>query len=302
MIVREHDSLRAERYLRLAAAMREAVTWPIYSQTYKIDYTKLPACHFGKCRQPVWEGWNEQFVRCRRCEGCDEHKRRSWVARMVREAQHAERCWFVTLTYRDQSAFGYASVQQWLKRVRKASPPGAVLRFVCTDEAGSQTGRLHHHLLVYGNVSLRWRDLCQTWKEGFSSAKLVRSALGAARYCAKYITKSAGRIRASCGFGSGGRLARGEGEASQHEAAPHHCALSPSATATRKEGERDESTKGTTRGGEQRDGVPPPPPQRTYSGRWHVDPLGLTTELILRQWTGYHPVCIALWFHGEGPC
>ena len=62
-----------------------------------------------------------------------------------------ERAVFLTLTYDDlHLPDGPPSVrplQLFLKRLRKRSPE---LRFFCASELGGRTGRLHHHMIVFG--------------------------------------------------------------------------------------------------------------------------------------------------------
>lgn len=146
------------------------------------------------------------FVRCRQCAGCHREHRSSWCRRISTEIKTAPRTWFVTLTYRRlPNDDGYDQVQQWLKRVRKNSKER--IRYVVATEYGSRTGRLHQHLAVHGEKSLKYDHVHTTWKSGLSEARLCGTTTGdvakTARYIAKYLTKGRERVRASSGYGRG---------------------------------------------------------------------------------------------------
>ncbi len=120
--------------------------------------------------------------------------------------------------FKMSAAQGYKFVQLWLKSVRKGGSyrheregnkfqsPSRV-RYVCTAEAGDQTGRLHFHMLLmeYGPsagpwVQLRKRFLQQKWRYGHSDFKLVkdRNDRRLANYVCKYLAKSlSARVYAS---------------------------------------------------------------------------------------------------------
>lgn len=126
------------------------------------------------------------------------------------------RTWFVTLTYRHVRDYSYKSVQDWLKRLRNNT--GAYIRYIATEEFESRGRRKwnpHHHLLVHGPRSIKYRDLAQRWRNinGFVDFSLVRDAKmdhygktfknphHVYAYLAKYLLKSSGRVRASSGYG-----------------------------------------------------------------------------------------------------
>jgi hypothetical protein len=161
----------------------------------------------SSCEAPVLIGFHPAYpdglwVRCRRCRDCARSKARQWAKRTIAEIG-TRKAWFVTLTYRTGADTSYASVQRWLKRVRKS---GAKIRYIITEEYGSKTGRFHRHAIVVGDVTQR--QLRQRWEDGISQAKLVRSSRGAAWYVSKYLTKAGGKIRASGRWGRQGE-ARG---------------------------------------------------------------------------------------------
>lgn len=266
---------RSLLFVRLSESIRLALRRDWDGVAYGIDWTALQRVP-ARCNQPTWESYNEQYVRCRRCDGCLEARRREWVARMVREGTRWPRKWFVTLTHRPGVALCYSDVQTWLKRLRKRCR-GVRLRFVCTAEQGSLHGRLHYHVLLYSTVSVRWRDLCETWKSGYSTAKLVKDPKGAFRYVAKYLAKAHGKVRASLGFGKG----EIEGAAASATTPP----LESDASSSQPEGGAKLSTKPerAARGG----GAPPTRAvARVQSG---------ATSLIASSGFSGEPVCMALW-------
>lgn len=143
------------------------------------------------------------LVRCWKCPNC--RALRLWLRslRVHLEAYgHDDRVWLATLTFKEPHTDeqGYPLVQKWLKRVRKALPAGAVLRYTCVCELGSRNRRLHYHLVVYANDLVKYRSLT-CWDHGFSQFKLV-SGREATRYVLKYMGKGHGKVRSSVRLGA----------------------------------------------------------------------------------------------------
>lgn len=92
-------------------------------------------------------------------------------------------------------------VTLYLKRLREKA--GVGFRYVSVVER-HKDGYPHVHLLLHEKTEpIRHRDISSAWHCGFSNAKLVEDLTGAARYVAKYLTKSAiARVRASIDYGT----------------------------------------------------------------------------------------------------
>lgn len=155
------------------------------------------------CSTPRWQNFlTGNFVRCRRCEHCLRIRAWLWKQRMIREHNIWPRTWFVTLTYANTDNYHYKSVQDWLKRLRKAH--NTPLRYVCTTEFESKGRREinpHHHVALYCEPSMHRRDIETQWNLGHSSCRLFKPK--DAGYVAKYLVKGQERIRASNNIGNG---------------------------------------------------------------------------------------------------
>lgn len=178
-------------------------------------------------------------LRCRACEACLRQRRSDWTARATHEVSRAERTWFVTLTFNPHTRFAImldakkraGSLEIWhkssvreqqnwlrlaaqryltlyLKRLRKdvrtKRGPATLLRYMAIFEA-HQDGTPHIHMLLheYGG-GVRLREIKENWgSNGFAQASLVADGDPgrAARYCVKYLTKDAHRVRASIRYG-----------------------------------------------------------------------------------------------------
>jgi len=174
----------------------------------------------------------EMSARCRKCEGCLEHRRRLWTARALEETNVARRTWFGTLTVRPEDRFrlklkaeirarkrGWEPLAEmapsdafkkvvdehnreitlFFKRLRKES--GAPLRYLLVTEK-HKSGDPHFHCLVHeASVPVRKELLERQWPLGFSSWRLVRDAKSAFYVC-KYLSKdNETRVRASVRYG-----------------------------------------------------------------------------------------------------
>lgn len=159
-----------------------------------------------------------QYVPCGQCAKCIDYVDWTRAARIIIETRASERTWWLTLTFAQEpssEAVGYASVQKFLKRLRKSGYP---LRYAFVAEWGTEKGRLHFHALVHCGDALTKRVLQAEWPDGFSNCKLVkgtvtrgphagkRSGATAARlaeYISAYVSKGgSGRFRFSQGYGS----------------------------------------------------------------------------------------------------
>lgn len=137
-----------------------------------------------------------QAVRCRKCDGCMKMREAQWAFRAQIEFLLAERTWWLTLTYRGTIEPNYEHVKGFFKRIRKA---GHEIRYVISEERGTEKERLHWHILIHCSDTLKRRQIERCWDHGFVNARLARHA-GLGRYLAKYLAKQS-RIRASKHYG-----------------------------------------------------------------------------------------------------
>lgn len=160
---------------------------------------------------------------CTKCLPCRIQKRKEWSDRITLERQSHSCASFVTLTYRDEELHdAFADwdasrplvpnlepkhLQQWLKRIRRSVGSSNGLRFYAVGEYGSETGRPHYHIALFGfppcsNVGSRcgpmykdrissYCDPCkmvaQTWGKGNIDVGELNEQ--SASYVAGYVTK-----------------------------------------------------------------------------------------------------------------
>lgn len=142
---------------------------------------------------------------CSQCIGCRLERSRQWATRCIHEATLHDRSCFVTLTY-DQEHLpldGGLDLEHWpkfAKRLRKRFGP---FRYFQAGEYGDQTGRPHHHALIFGLdfrhdlVELRGGDpdlyrspsLEKVW--GMGACIIGNLTFESAAYVARYIIKKA---------------------------------------------------------------------------------------------------------------
>lgn len=172
---------------------------------------------------------------CRKCERCLKLRGAHWRLRMQAEISAAKRSWLVTLTasperhawldmaadmnatrrgliwaeMSDEERFRYCNaaagpeLTKYVKRLRERSP-GALRLCLVTER--HKSGRPHWHALIHeaDEAGTRHRHIKESWRWGFSDAKLVTDHRSekTAWYVAKYISKSSlSRVRASRGYG-----------------------------------------------------------------------------------------------------
>lgn len=172
---------------------------------------------------------------CRQCGKCRLIRKWQWEMRMKYETTISERTWFVTLTlsakaradmnrqvairanndrvllrererwqYQDEVMYDW--VRDYLKRCRYHFEAwgGARLRFVSVSEA-HKDGTPHMHLLMHTKANITYRLLRRAkWGHGFVDARLADAETS--EYLTKYLTKQAGRVRASQWYGDSARV------------------------------------------------------------------------------------------------
>jgi len=146
-------------------------------------------------------------LRCGQCHGCRLDKAREWALRCTHEAQLHEANCFVTLTYDDEHLpmnNGIPTLRKqdfvlFMKRLRKKRDHR--ISFFQCGEYGSNTGRPHHHALLFncdfadrylwrhsGDHALyRSQELEELWKGGH--AEIGEIGFDSASYVARYTLK-----------------------------------------------------------------------------------------------------------------
>lgn len=112
---------------------------------------------------------------CRRCNECIKARKNDWVARCMAEKSTSGEAVAIELTYRNNAdgsmpeaaqAFRYKDVEAFFNRLRQAYfreyKVRGEIRFICAGERGSQKGRVHWHLIVFGDRKFsnlgQWHD------------------------------------------------------------------------------------------------------------------------------------------------
>lgn len=156
------------------------------------------------------EGVEKLKLPCGRCVGCRLEKSRQWAMRIVLEQQMHDASCFITLTYNDEHLPTNKSLDQedvtlFLKRLRKYldTDYGKKVRYFYCGEYGSQLGRPHYHLCLFGfdfsktRKFYKWTpsgdalyidsELEKIWGKGF--CPIGSLTFDSAAYTARYILK-----------------------------------------------------------------------------------------------------------------
>lgn len=126
---------------------------------------------------------------CGRCLPCRINAKIIWVNRMVLESLTHDQNTFVTLTYEntpDGSTLAPNDTKKFLKRLRN-NLPGTRFRYFLVGEYGTETGRPHYHLNIFGLSQLDAPLIEKTWGMGHILCGDFNSATAA--YTCGYILK-----------------------------------------------------------------------------------------------------------------
>ena len=106
---------------------------------------------------------------CGRCLPCRINKKRVWVTRNILESMCYEHNTFTTLTYSDENLPGELKREHLLGYVKKLRRLRRIpTRYFGVGEYGTQSGRPHYHLLLFGlNNDLAREYTEKAWKLGF---------------------------------------------------------------------------------------------------------------------------------------
>ena len=124
---------------------------------------------------------------CGHCDACVKLRAGAWVARCMLELQsHTQSCW-TTLTYEENpTKLDYVHVQRFLQRLRRSTPE--LIRYCVCGELGSQYGRPHWHMIVFGHQFEKGLSHIEQWPHGHIMTKDVAPAtIG---YTAKYALRN----------------------------------------------------------------------------------------------------------------
>lgn len=141
-------------------------------------------------------------VPCGRCPNCLKRRLASWSFRLEVEALRWKKQFFVTLTYSNDfvpiSNNGFLTLDprhltNFFKRLRKRA---GKICYYAVGEYGTNGNRPHYHLILFGNESLDFSDIVQSWRiETDSGYKEIGNVYfgkveaASIRYCVQYYDK-----------------------------------------------------------------------------------------------------------------
>lgn len=137
-------------------------------------------------------------VPCRKCPPCLAKRSNGWIFRLMKQDTVSEKSLFVTLTY-DNKHFtkesgritpkGFLTLnkrdfQLFMKRLRKNSPYGTLLKYYAVGEYGSATLRPHYHAIIFNTTP---DEIKNAWGMGHTHCDIVNGNTVA--YTTKYMHK-----------------------------------------------------------------------------------------------------------------
>lgn len=133
-------------------------------------------------------------VPCGQCMACRINKQRVWASRILQEqATNPFRCWFLTLTYADDTVPKTVEGRPTLKKsdllnyVRKIRKNGIPFRYFACGEYGDLTERPHYHMAVFPTDLQHHTAYTKTWTQGFTTTREMLPSR--AQYIASYTVK-----------------------------------------------------------------------------------------------------------------
>lgn len=139
-------------------------------------------------------------VPCGRCYQCREKYAKQWAFRLKQEKRRAFSCYFLTLTYAEETiplddkgyTFNYDDVKNFIKRCRaheyrtyKVNPKEYPIKYYCVGERGDQYGRPHYHLAIF---NIHHYTILKEWTLGLRTISELTD--GRIQYTLKYMIKS----------------------------------------------------------------------------------------------------------------
>lgn len=135
-------------------------------------------------------------VPCGHCEKCVKRRQSAWSFRLLQEEKVCTSSIFLTLTYGTQKVpitkNGFMTLhkkdaQNFMKRLRKAHPNTARLKYYLVGEYGGKTYRPHFHMILF-NADIK--HIQPAWNQGqIHYGKVEAASVG---YALKYMCKAKG--------------------------------------------------------------------------------------------------------------
>lgn len=117
-------------------------------------------------------------VPCGKCGACRHNRRADWSFRLNQELKDSDSCFFITLTYNDETlpiipstgeiTLRKSDFQNFLKRLRKrqAQLQDQKIRYYAVGEYGTNTDRPHYHAIIFNLVPQLIDHLDEIWQNG----------------------------------------------------------------------------------------------------------------------------------------
>ena len=107
----------------------------------------------------------EYRYNCNKCDNCLINRKNRWKLRILLESlDHPENS-FITLTYQDAflpKELRKNELQKFFKRLRRDNPE-RIFRYFAVGENGSETGRPHYHVMLFGHPSTDREIIEKAW-------------------------------------------------------------------------------------------------------------------------------------------
>lgn len=145
------------------------------------------------CINPIQNKDGKQYS-CGKCEQCHNRYIQHWTFRLQNELKYSKKSLFLTLTYdydhvpmnRGKFTLNKTDYQKFLKRLRKALPDRKI-KYVVAGEYGTEKGRPHYHLLMFGIDHDDFNTINACWGKGTINVGSVEK--GSIAYVFKYSVK-----------------------------------------------------------------------------------------------------------------
>lgn len=139
---------------------------------------------------------------CGKCISCLQRRTSDWSVRLRQEFSRSTSCYFVTLTYSEDTVprvrinndmvnvLCKRDLQLFMKRLRKEIEPARIRFFAC-GEYGPNTLRPHYHMILFNFPSSKdvFNTINTKWIKGFTTVAQVKPAHFdyVAKYCSSYM-------------------------------------------------------------------------------------------------------------------
>lgn len=152
------------------------------------------------CARPFRSAERRVEFPCGQCLCCRINKRREWTTRIMLEMRHHTNTEWVTLTYNRESlppggTLVPSHLSSWIRGVRQRIRRryGYQIRFFGVGEYGSQFGRPHYHVFLFGLLPQHRAEAEQVWRYGHVMWAHDPMNSKIAEYTAGYTVKKEGK-------------------------------------------------------------------------------------------------------------